>query len=168
MRRNYPTAVVSLAFLLLDLFGNPPAWADLKPGETLDQANWQEAKGLLPDPVLRRFQDGSYQAKVIALPASLGWGSKFKAASEANAGKFSVDADGSLMDNTTHTYPAFLYGYPFPQIDAKDPQAAAKVLYNFSYTLMQPDEGDPFGFRPLHRVSGPDSVLWVSLLWSYR
>src|SRR5205823_3546015 len=42
----------------------------------------------------------------------------------------------------THTYPAFLYGYPFPQLDPKDPQAAVKVMYNFSYTLMQPDDLD--------------------------
>ena len=87
MRGNSPTAVVIFVFLFLGLFGNPPVWADLNPGDTLGQANWQEAKGRLPDPVLRRFQDGSYQAKVIALPASLSWGSKFKAASAANAGK---------------------------------------------------------------------------------
>ena len=151
MRGNSPTAVVIFVFLFLGLFGNPPAWADLNPGDTLGQANWQEAKGRLPDLVLRRFQDGSYQAKVIALPASLSWGSKFKAASAANAGKSSVDANGSLIDPTTHTYPAFLYGYPFPQIDSKDPQAAAKVVYNFSYTLMQPDDADRFS--NLHRVT---------------
>ncbi len=151
MRRNSPTAVVILAFLFLGLFGNLPAWTDLNSGDTLGQANWQEAKGRMPDPVLRRFQDSSYQAKVIALPASLSWGSKFKAASAANAGKFSVDANGSLIDNTTHTYPAFLYGDPFPQIDSKDPQAAAKVMYNFSYTLMQADDADRFS--NLHRVT---------------
>ncbi len=151
MRRNSPTAVVILAFLFLGLFGNLPAWTDLNSGDTLGQANWQEAKGRMPDPVLRRFQDSSYQAKVIALPASLSWGSKFKAASAANAGKFSVDANGALIDNTTHTYPAFLYGDPFPQIDSKDPQAAAKVMYNFSYTLMQADDADRFS--NLHRVT---------------
>jgi hypothetical protein len=47
-----------------------------------------------------------------------------------------------LIDNTTNAYPAFLYGYPFPQIDPKDPQAAAQVIYNFSYTLMQADDAD--------------------------
>src|SRR5438046_9633628 len=126
MRGNSPTAVVIFVFLFLSLFGNPPAWADLNPGDPLGQANWQEAKGRLPDPVLCRFQDGSYQAKVIALPASLTWGSKFKAASAANAGKSSVDANGSLIDNTPHTYPAFLSAYPFPKMNTKGPQAATK------------------------------------------
>ncbi len=114
-------AVILTSVFLLRLLGSPVTWAELQPGDTLSQENWQAVKGLLPDSVLRRFQDGSYRAQVIVLPASLGWGSKFKTASETNAGKFSVDAADSLTDNTTHTYPAFLYGYPFPQIDPKDP-----------------------------------------------
>lgn len=137
-------AVILTSVFLLRLLGSPVTWAELKPGDTLSQANWQEAKGLLPDSILRRFQDGGYQARVIALPDTLGWGSTFTAASQANAGKFSIDATGSLTDNATHAYPAFLYGYPFPQIDPQDPQAAAKVMYNFSYTLMQPDDADRF------------------------
>ncbi len=138
--RNYPTVFLLTSLFFLNLLSHSAAWAEPKAGDTLSQANWQEAKGLMPDPVLRRFQDGKYQAKVITLPDTLGWGSKFKSASEANAGKFSVDAEDSLTDNTTKTYPAFLYGYPFPQVDPKDPHAAAKIMYNFSYTLMQPDD----------------------------
>lgn len=142
-RSGYRLTVFILTFgVLLGLLGSLSAWAELKSGEVLSQENWQEAKGLLPDAVLHRFQDGSYQAKVITLPSTLGWGSKFKSASEANAGKFSIDAADSLIGNTTNTYPAFLYGYPFPQIDPKDPQAAAKVIYNFLYTLMQADDAD--------------------------
>ena len=128
----------------LGLLSISATWAELKPGEVLSQENWQEAKDLLPDAVLHRFQDGSYQAKVIALPDTLGWGGKFKAASETNVGKFSIDTADSLTDKATNTYPALLYGYPFPQIDPKDPQAAAKVIYNFSYTLMQTNDADRF------------------------
>ncbi len=138
------TVLVLISGFLLSLLSSPAARAELKPGEVLSQENWQEAKGLLPDAVLRRFQDGNYQAKIISLPDTLGWGSKFKAASETNIGKFSIDAADSLTDKATNTYPAFLYGYPFPQIDPKDPQAAAKVIYNFSYTLMQTDDADRF------------------------
>jgi len=133
---------VLLGFLnfLLPSYG----WAQPNPGETLGQENWQAAKGLMPESILRHFADGSYRAKVITLPSTLRWGSKFTAATEANAGKFAIDAEGSLIDNTTQAYPPFLYGYPFPQIDPKDPHAAAKVIYNFSYTLMQSDDADRF------------------------
>ena len=74
--------------LWLSLQYDLAARAEPKPGEMLGQGNWQEAKGLLPDAVLHRFQDGSYQANVVALPTTLDWGKKFKSASETNAGKF--------------------------------------------------------------------------------
>jgi hypothetical protein len=138
------TAVSLTTLVLFIALNRAPASADLNVGETLSRENWQAAKGLMPDSVLRRFEDGSYQTKLIAPPADLHWGTKFTASSEANAGKFAVDATDSLIDTATQAYPPFLYGYPFPQIDPKDPQAAVKAMYNFSYTLMQPDDADRF------------------------
>jgi hypothetical protein len=140
--RDYLTALFLMPVLFFGLLSTPPARGELSPGDTLSQANWQEAKGLLPDSVLRRFQDGKYQAKIITLPTTLAWGRKFKTATETNSGKFSVNDDNFLIDNATQFYPVFLYGYPFPQIDSTDPHAATKVMYNFSYTLMQPDDLD--------------------------
>src|SRR5581483_4811507 len=116
--------------------------ADLKPGDTVNQETWQQAKRLLPEGILPHFQDGGYQAQIATLPETTSWGSKFKAASETNAGKFEIDASSSLVAKGTNTVPPFLYGYPFPQIDPKDPQAATKVISNFSYALMQPDDVD--------------------------
>lgn len=140
MRKVFTPAIwiITISYLLGMLYAQ--AAAELNPGETLNQDNWQQAKNLLPQGIVPRFQDGSYQAKITTLPAAMTWGSKFKAATEANAGKFEVDAAGSLTAKATSVVPPFLYGYPFPQIDAKDPQAAAKVIYNFSYTLMQADD----------------------------
>ncbi|MGE4092484.1 MAG: DUF1329 domain-containing protein [Candidatus Binatia bacterium] len=126
----------------MSLLCSVSAWAEPTPGTVLGKENWQDAKGLLPEAMLRRFQDGSYRAKIVTLPTKLEWGSKFNAATEANAGKFAIDTEESLIDKATQAYPSFLYGYPFPQIDQKDPQAAAKVIYNFSYTLMQADDSD--------------------------
>lgn len=142
MKRSHHFTVLTFTFLGILL--SSPAQAQLKPGDTLGKENWRAAKGLMPDSILRRFEDGSYRAKVIALPNTMSWGSKFTVASASNAGKFSVDPEGALIDKATQAYPPFLYGYPFPQIDPKDPQAAAKVIYNFSYTLMQPDDADRF------------------------
>jgi hypothetical protein len=148
--------VISLiCVFILSVLESPIARAELTPGDVLNQENWQEAKGLLPDAVLHRFRDGHYQAPVGTVPDTLSWGTKFTSASEANAGKFVVDATDSLTDPGTNAYPAFLYGYPFPEIDPKDPQAAAKVMYNFSYTLMQPDDADRFS--NLHWVT-PSSL----------
>jgi hypothetical protein len=138
------TLVGLTSVVLCGLFYSPFARAQLKPGDSLGKGNWQAAKGLLPDSVLRRFADGGYQVKIAAFPSTVRWGSKFVAASESNAGKYAVNADDSLIDNATQAYPTFLYGHPFPQIDPKDPHAATKVMYNFTYTLMQPDDADRF------------------------
>jgi len=138
------TRLVVITGLGIGLLSNLAAWAEPKPGEQLTQKNWQEAKGLLPDALLQRFQDGGYEANVITLPTTLDWGSKFKSASEANGGKFAIDEEDSLIAVDTKEYPPFLYGHPFPQIDPNDPHAAAKVIYNFSYTLMQADDADRY------------------------
>lgn len=128
--------------LFCGLFVPGGVQAEVASGAVLAQENWQEAKGLLPDAVLQRFQQGHYQAKIITFLQPLKWGGKFTAASEANAGQFSLDAEGSLVAQGANTYPPFLYGYPFPQIAPDDPQAGAKIIYNFTYTLMQADDAD--------------------------
>ena len=133
------TAIISALLLLYPSYG---VSEELKPGETLNRDSWQGAKNLLPEGLLHRFQDGSYQAQIATLPSTVAWGSKFKSATEANAGKFAVNAEGALVTKDTNTVPSFLYGQPFAQIDANDPQAAAKVIYNFTYTLMQADDSD--------------------------
>ena len=57
---------------------------------------------------------------------------KFWAASEANAGKFDVDqATCGLKEVSTGQMPPYFFGYPFPKIDPKDPQAACKMAWNF-------------------------------------
>ncbi|NOT53233.1 MAG: DUF1329 domain-containing protein [Deltaproteobacteria bacterium] len=128
--------------LLLGATGSPLVAAEPQPGDTLNQENWQQAKSLLPEGMLPRFADGSYQAQIVSPPTTMTWGSAFTSASAANADKFEVDADGALVVKGTKTVPPFLYGTPFPRIDPTDPQAAAKVIYNFSYTLMQADDVD--------------------------
>lgn len=92
--------LLTLGTAISVLFG-VTAHAELSPGDRLSQENWHEAQGLMPEPVLSRFQAGGYQAKLIHLPETVAWGSKFKAASEGNADQFAVDADGRLIDSTT-------------------------------------------------------------------
>ena len=45
------------------LFGASPASAELQIGDTLDTTNWQEAEGLMPEAILRRFRLGSAYRK---------------------------------------------------------------------------------------------------------
>lgn len=151
-RPRAPLRCIVLAVLIFSsLVGTSGGRAELRSDDVLDQENWQQAKGQLPEAVLRRFEDGSYSAKIATPSSPLEWGRKFTSASKKNAGKFSIDEADSLVENATQAYPKLLYGYPFPEISPTDARAAAKVMYNFSYALMQGD--DARRFSTLHWVS---------------
>ncbi len=102
----------------------------------LDQNNWQLAKDLLPEVVLNRVKSGDYTFKVAPVDPDKfkqNYSKKFWEASEANAGKYDLDASTcGLKDKGTGKMPEFYFGYPFPKIDAKEPNAACKMAWNFS------------------------------------
>jgi hypothetical protein len=118
-----------------------PASAELKPGDKLDKSNCQEAKGLLPEHVMEKFCDGKYSAEIIEVKdEAFQYSKKFRAGSEANAGKYYVTDDGYMYETATKTWPHFWYGFPFPDIDAKDPKAANKIMYNHQVARFQIDD----------------------------
>src|SRR6266545_2748104 len=80
-RRGIVTACVFTGVLLLTV----RATAELKPGDTLDQSTWQEAKGMMPDAILKHFANGHHLSKIIELPPeAIQWGSRFKELTETN------------------------------------------------------------------------------------
>jgi hypothetical protein len=101
----------------------------------LDSNNWQQGEGLLPDVILKRVKSGEYWYRVQPTdPATFHqyYSKKFWDASEANAGKYDVDAPTcGLKDIATGKMPNFYFGYPFPKIDKNDPNAACKMAWNF-------------------------------------
>ena len=101
----------------------------------LDSNNWQQAKDLLPEVALNRVKSGDYWYKVQPVDPEKfkqNYPKKFWEASEANAGKYDVDAETcGLKDLKTGKMPDFYFGYPFPKIDPKDPMAGCKMAWNF-------------------------------------
>jgi len=108
---------------------------------TLDSNNWQEGKNLLPEVVLNRVKNGEYHYKVMEVDPEKfkqNYSKKFWDASEANAGKYDLDpATCGLRDVKTGKVPDFYFGYPFPKVDPKDPQAACKMAQNFAAASAQ-------------------------------
>jgi hypothetical protein len=108
----------------------------LKPGVVLDQSNWQLAEGLLPPEILEHYKTGGYANPIVDFPPGLyQWPPDFKASTEKNAGQFKISEQGSVVLNSTGEQPPFILGYPFPIIDASDPHAADKILWNFFYLV---------------------------------
>ncbi len=119
-----------------------PAGAELKPGDRLDKSNCQEAKSMLPEPVGEWFCDGQFTAEIIDVKdEAFQYSKKFKAGSEANAGRYYVTDDGYMYETATNTWPHYWYGFPFPaEIDPKDPKAANKIMYNHQVARFQIDD----------------------------
>jgi hypothetical protein len=93
-----------------------PGWsrADVAAGETIDKASWEKAKDLLPPSVLEWVKRGDYEIKVGTLEFDPNWEPEFLAASESNAGKYELDAEGGVIDPKTKKRPERIYGFPFP------------------------------------------------------
>src|SRR5262245_32665499 len=128
--RSIRWGLAAVAAASLTVF-TTPASAELKPGDKLEKANCQEAKGMLPDYVIEKFCDGKYTAQIIEVKdEQFQYSKKFKAGSESNAGKYYVSDEGYMYETATKTWPHFSYGFPFPDVHGKDPKADNKIMYN--------------------------------------
>lgn len=118
-----------LAFLAI------PALA-LQPGDFLDESNWQDAKGLLPDEFLAAYRNGEFRHQVRELEVyKIAEDPTFKRAIDANRGRFGLSEGGTIIEKATGQVPSYIYGWPFPDIRADDPKAATKIVWNYFYTM---------------------------------
>jgi len=107
---------------------------ELKPGEVLNQSNWQKAEKLLPPEVLEHYKKGEYANVIVEWkPDTYVHPRDFAEASKANEGKYVVGEVGEILEKSTGKQPDFILGFPFPTIDPKAPGAAAMVLWNHYY-----------------------------------
>src|SRR5215831_16653406 len=119
--RELRLPIVLVAAALVGVTPRNTAAADFKTGDMIDRNSWQKAEGLLPPEILRHYKEGEYANKFIDWPiAKTTFPPDFKAASEANEGKFTISPDGTILDKATGKQPAYIMGVPFPAIDEKD------------------------------------------------
>jgi hypothetical protein len=105
-------------------------------GTVLNKQNWEVAKTHLPDEILEFYKKGEYQNPIVQKPGNE-WlvDPNFVAASKQNAGKYDIDENGTVVDKATGKRPDVITGLPFPEIDAKDPKAGPKTIWNWFYAL---------------------------------
>jgi hypothetical protein len=124
---------VAFVFALAATVTSSPA-AEFKTGDMVDQETWQKATDLLPPEILKHYEKGEYANKFVDWPADKNTQApEFKAGSEANAGKFTISSEGTILDKATGKQPPYIVGLPFPTIDAEDPAAGYKILWNYFY-----------------------------------
>jgi hypothetical protein len=112
----------------------PAAAGDLKPGDILNETNWQRAEGLLPPEILKHYRTGEYANPIVDWPPEkFNWPPDFSAATEKNAGQLDVNEIGTIIEKGSGKQPQYVLGFPFPIIDRQDPKAGSKVLWNYFY-----------------------------------
>ena len=126
----------ALAIVIIrPVWAQAPAAADaLKPGDVLNETNWQKAQGLLPEEILKHYRNGDYANPIVDWPAGkFDWPPDFRAGSEKNARQLDVDAVGTIIEKGSGKQPPYIIGFPFPIVDRSDPKAGAKAVWNFFY-----------------------------------
>ncbi|MEW6333224.1 MAG: DUF1329 domain-containing protein [Thermodesulfobacteriota bacterium] len=147
------SSLVKLTMLLLCLAIFPPApsvSADVKPGDLIDKDSWEKAEGLLPDPMINWVKRGEMFIDVedLKFDSSQFFAPPALKSLKENAGKYELDDEHSIIEVSTGNHPTFIEGIPFPAIDANDPKAAAKIIYNsFYYKYSYGNLKYPFGAR---------------------
>jgi hypothetical protein len=107
---------------------------ELKPGTTLDTSTAAAAKGLLPPEILAHYEKGEYTNQVVDWPETkFTWPEDFQAASRKNAGRFAIAKEGHVVERESGRQPPWILGFPFPDVDPQDPDAAAKMAWNYFY-----------------------------------
>jgi len=112
---------------------------DLREGDVLGPETASAARGLLPDEILAHYERGEYLNPIIELgkpgQRPLDNPPEFVAASRQNRGRYRLSDTGSLVEARSGRQPAFVLGLPFPEIDAADPQAGTKIVWNHFYAI---------------------------------
>ena len=108
----------------------------LHAGVVLGKDNAAQAEGLMPPEILDYYKKGDFTNTIADFPLGIyQWDEEFLRNNQANAENLDLDAEGGIIDKRTGKYPDYLYGYPFPKIDSKDPKAGAKLVWNQMYLI---------------------------------
>lgn len=159
-----PRRLSALLFLLAAALAAPaPAVAgDFGAAAHLGAENWQSAEGLLPAEFLELYRKGDFRHEVRDFDIErLDDDPVFRAAIEANEDRYTLSADGTILERASGEPAAYVYAWPFPKIDKSDPQAAMKIVWNYFYTLYY--SGNSHYRADLHWVSrrGLDRAIQV-------
>lgn len=102
----------------------------VKPGDKIDASNWEKIKDLLPPSVVNYVKKGDFLIEIGELNWEYQPDAEWRKKTAANAGKYDVAADGSLLDKSSGKVAKYVDGEPFPEIDLKDPKAGTKLAHN--------------------------------------
>ena len=144
MSSNRFLAVTALAFTIIFSSTHAPARAQVTPGEIITPDNASQVANLVSPGNFVLVRQG--MTMKIVPTAHLEWPPPYKEATERYSPQVSLGADGSLKN--------YVAGLPFPLVDATDPDAATKIMWNFAFRPLATDDLDQRGVEAVSRRAG--------------
>src|SRR5262245_57429996 len=129
MHRVLVALSIGSLFVCTGVRADPPG-----PGAVLDASNAATASELLPPEVIARYQAGEYRNTVAAWSTSPAFSPQFLEATKQNQGKLVAAERGTILAGPGGARATGIYGLPF-KIEASDPQAGVKAIWNAYYSL---------------------------------
>ncbi|MGH7859300.1 MAG: DUF1329 domain-containing protein, partial [Candidatus Binatia bacterium] len=128
---THPVALGRALAAAVLLAALPCAAEDAVPPERIiDRTNVSDVAELLPESVARWVERGDFVLREAKLRFEPRWDQSFVAASERNRGRYLLDGHRNLVEAESGARPEFVFGFPFPEIEASDADAGAKVMWN--------------------------------------
>jgi hypothetical protein len=125
----------SILMIGLLLGAGADLWAEEQAPEVIDKTNWKKAEGLVPEPLLEGIKKGEMILPVGEPDYNTAefFPDYALASLKDNVGKYELDEDNMIVEAGTGEMAKMIIGFPFPQVDPKDPKAAIKIIYNKQY-----------------------------------
>ena len=121
------------ALIVLVGLSNTPASAQVKPGDFITPDNATKVKDLLPPGTYMRVQHG--MTIKVEPTERIDWPPPYKDATEKYSSQVRLTPDHRSLIG-------YVAGEPFPIIDANDPAAATKIMWNEVYRPISTDDYD--------------------------
>jgi hypothetical protein len=149
MKFNRVAAVAAVAVAIAAFSTSVPAGAQVRAGDIITRDNAAKVAGLVSPGNYMLVQQGMTM-KIIPT-GHLDWPPPYKAATEQYSPQVSLGADGELKN--------YVAGLPFPLVDANDPDAATKIMWNFAFRPLNSDDIDARNAEAVsHRAGSSDEI----------
>jgi Protein of unknown function (DUF1329) len=126
-----------------------PAGAEVIPGDVITPDNASKVAGLVSPGNFILVKQGMIMK--IVPTGHLDWPPPYKEATERYSPQVSLGSDGELK--------SYVAGLPFPLVDANDPDAATKIMWNFEFRPVATDDLDERGVEAIsHRAGSPNEI----------
>src|SRR5216684_307827 len=132
MKLNRVATIAAFASMIAFGFTTVPAHAQVKPRDLITADNASKVQGLVSPGNFILVKQG--MAMKIIPTGHLYSPPPYKAATEKYSPQVSLSSDGELKN--------YVAGLPFPLVDANDPDAATKIMWNFAFRPLHTDDED--------------------------